>query len=476
MNSERWSRLKALFQGALDRPAEARAAWLREVCGPDESLLREAEALLRAHEADDHFLEQPPQFDPADLETFPDGMALGSYRIVREIGRGGMGVVYLAYDTRLERDVALKALPPLLASDTELRRRLRREANAAARIKHEAVATVHSLEEIDEHLVIVSEYVEGETLRAVLSHGAIERSRAYSLALEIAGALAAAHDAGVIHRDLKPENIIVTTAGRAKVVDFGIARVEAPEGTRMTVPGRALGTPAYMAPEQLVGGVVTPRADIYAFGIVFSEMLTGVHPLMGTGATAPPPFAAVIAKCIRTNADERYASGGELRHALAADAAPQTPDAKGGAPVGSPRWWWEFHQAVTAAIYWVMTWPAWLGRQIVGGAAGRALFIAILIAVIVAANLRLYLWFTSRFYPAELRWTRRRVGRWIRAADWLFVVCLASTGILAGEDRSPVAVVLIAVASGAAIAFLFIERGTTRAAFRSSTTPRVTSS
>ena len=119
-----------------------------------------------------------------------------------------------------------------------------------------------------------------------------------------------------------------------------------------------------------------------------------------------------------------------------------------------------------------MTWPAWKGREIIGGPVGRALFIATLIAVIVAANLRLHLWFTSRFYPAELRWARRRIGAWIRAADWLFVGSLAVIGILVGEDRSPVAVVLIAVAVGAAIAFLVIERATTRAAFRSSATPR----
>jgi hypothetical protein len=240
----------------------------------------------------------------------------------------------------------------------------------------------------------------------------------------------------------------------------------------MTVPGRALGTPAYMAPEQLVGGVVTPRVDVYAFGIVFSEMLTGVHPLMGTGATVPPRFAALVARCVQTSPDERYGSGAELLRALVSDITPPALEATAGAPIGSPRWWWEFHQAITAAVYWVMTWPAWMGRQSVGGRVGRALFIAILIAVIAAANLRLYLWFTSRFYPAELRWARRRVGSWVRGADWLFVIALATMGILVGEDRSPVAVVLIAVASGAAIAFLFIERGTARAAFRSSTTAR----
>ena len=466
MTPERWKRLQILFDGALEQPAEVRAAWLRQACGSDEGLRREAKALLDVHDTAGDFLEQPAQVDPADLETFPDGTALGSYRIIREIGRGGMGVVYLAHDTRLERDVALKALPPFLAANAELRSRLRREANAAARIRHDAVATVYALDEIDDHLVIVSEYVQGETLRTMLAGGAIDASRAYSLAVEIAGALAAAHDAGVIHRDLKPENVIVTPAGRAKVVDFGIAHVEAPESTRMTVPGRMLGTPAYMAPEQLAGGLITPRVDVYAFGILLSEMLTGVHPLLGSNASVPARFTPLIERSLRTNPDERFASGRELLHALSADSVPRTSDAPNEAPFGSPRWWWEFHEAMTAAVYWLMTWPAWTGRQIIGSPIGRALFISILIAVIVAANLRLYLWFTSRFYPAELRWARKRVSRWIRSADWLFVMSLTTMGVLVGEDRSPVAVVLIAVGVGAAIAFLFIERGTTRAAFR----------
>jgi hypothetical protein len=192
--------------------------------------------------------------------------------------------------------------------------------------------------------------------------------------------------------------------------------------------------------------------------------------LVGSSATPlPARFASVIARCLNINPEERYASGSELLAALEADDEPRNAEPiRGGR---SPRWWWEFHQAMTAAVYWTMTWPAWTGRQIVGGTAGRTLFIAILIAVIIAANLRLHLWFMSRFYPAELRWARRRVGRWIRLADWLFVASLAVMGVLIPENRMAVAVVLIAVAVGAAVAFLVIERATTRAAFRSSTTP-----
>jgi len=468
MTPEQWKRLKPIFDGALAQPLDARRAWVQQACGGDEALRRDAEALLASHETAGDFLEEPARLDPSDLDTLPAGTALGSYRIVREIGRGGMGVVYLAEDN-LERQVALKTLPPILGADNQLRERLRREAHAAATINHPAVATVYVLDEIDGHLVIVSEYVEGDTLRTLLSRGAMDSTHAHALAVEIAGALAAAHRARVIHRDLKPENIIVTPAGRIKVVDFGIAHIEAPEQARLTVPGMMLGTPAYMAPEQLAGGVVTPRADVYAFGIVFSEMLTGQHPLAGPAGLIPPRFAAIIQRCMNPDPNERYASGSELLAALASG-APDTGIEH--TATGSPRWWWEFHQAITAVVYWMMTWPAWKGREIIGGPLGRALFIAALIAVIVAASLRLHLWFTSRFYPAQLRWARRRNATWIRAADWLFVATLAVTGVLVGEDRSPVAVVLIAVAVGAAIAFLVIERATARAAFRSSATPR----
>ena len=472
MNTDRWTRLKEVFGGALAQPPDARSAWVRQACGGDADLLREADALLRAHETVGDFLEQPAEFDGADFDTLAEGTTLCSYRIIREVGRGGMGVVYHAYDTHLERDVALKMLPPAMAANTQLRERQRREALAAARINDEHVAPVYALAEIDGHVVMVSEYVAGETLRAVLNRGGVGSGRAQEIAMAVAVALTAAHQAGVVHRDLKPENIIVTPNGLIKVIDFGIAHIESPGTDRLTKPGFPLGTPAYMAPEQMKGGAVTPRADVYSFGVVFRELLTGRHPLARQDEAAiPPRFAGIIERCVKVNPHDRYASGRELVAALTNDTVKPAASHER-TVVGSPRWWWEFHQAAAAAVYWLMMWPAWTGRQIVGGPVGRGLFIATLIAVIVAANLRLHLWFTSRFTPTELRRARRRDGRWIRAADWLFVTSLAVMGILVGEDRSPVAIVLLAVAVGATIAFLVIERATARAAFRNSTTPR----
>jgi predicted Ser/Thr protein kinase len=464
----RWDHLKEVFQGALDRPANQRRAWLAGACAGDETLLREAEALLASHDTAGEFLEEPARIDPADLEGLPADTQLGPYRVLEEIGRGGMGVVYLAEDSRLGRRVALKALPPVVAANPELQQRLRREARAAATITHPAVATVYALEEIDGHLVIVSEYVAGETLRGLIARGPIEPAKARAFGIQIAGALAAAHDAGVVHRDLKPENVLITPTGDVKVVDFGIAHVEGPEATRLTRAGAMLGTPAYMAPEQLLGAAVDNRADIYAFGVLLSEMTTGKHPLsaVATPSPTPAPFATIVARCIQPDPAARFPSARELLGALEQQ-SPSAGVADSGA-AGSARWWWEFHQGMAALVYWIMTIPAWTARGVIGGALGRTLFIVTLASVVIAANIRFHLWFTSRFYPGELRWARRRTQRWTRAGDWGFVSSLAIAGLLVGEANAVLAIVLISVSIGTMLAFLVMERVTARAAFRSS--------
>lgn len=476
MTPEQWGRLKAAFQGALEQPPEARAAWLAETCAGDDALLREARALLATHEADQGFLEEPARFDPADLDPLVRGARLGPYVIVEEIARGGMGIVYLAEDSRLGRRVAVKALPTVVAANPDMRQRLRREARAVAAISHPAIATVYALEEIDEHLVIVSEYVPGETLRAALSRGSLDPERVKTVAIQIAGALCAAHQAGVVHRDLKPENVLITPGGDVKVVDFGIAHLEGPESMRLTRTGAMLGTPAYMAPEQLLGTTVDARADIFAFGVLVSEMLTGNHPLSDRSGATPPPttpialrLAAVAARCMQPDPSARFATARELLSAIESDAAVAGDVGTSTAVPGSARWWWEFHQAITALLYWLMAIPCWQTRVEFGGVPGRVFFIVTLAAIVVAANLRLHLWFTSRFYPGQLRWARRRARVWIRTADWVFVSMLAGAGLLI--DESALAVLLLSVGVGAAVAFLIIEPGTTRAAFRTSNTP-----
>ncbi|HVQ12424.1 MAG TPA: hypothetical protein VMS40_02495, partial [Vicinamibacterales bacterium] len=171
MTPEQFARLKIVFQEALEQPSEVRRTWLREECGGDTALLSEAESLLATHDTAGDFLEQPAQVDPSDLDALPRGARVGSYEIVEEIGRGGMGIVYLAQDERLGRRVALKALPAGVAMEADLRERLRREARAAATISHPAVAVVYALEEVGDHLFIASEYVQGETLRSLIAQG-----------------------------------------------------------------------------------------------------------------------------------------------------------------------------------------------------------------------------------------------------------------------------------------------------------------
>jgi len=469
---QQWERLKNVFQNALEQPADARRAWLAEHCADDRTLLQEAEALLATHETAGSFLEEPARVDPEDLETLIPGTVVGSYKILEEIGRGGMGVVYLAEDTRLGRRVALKSLPSALAAQPELRQRLRREARAAATISHPSVAVVYALEEMGDHLFIASEYVRGETLRDEIARGPIAPDRARSIAADIAGALAAAHEAGVIHRDLKPENVLIKPDGGVKVVDFGIAQIEGPEATRLTRAGSMLGTPAYMAPEQLLGQTVDGRADIYALGIVFSEMLSGRHPLQrveGRGNTSnvhlTGPFATIIARCLNADPAARYASAKELVSELGSGSRPGLGPGPGPDP---GRFWWEFHEAVTALVYSVMIVPAWYARGQIGDWHGRAFFIALVTTVVVATTARLHLWFTSRFYPGEIEWVHRQSSRWIRVADWLFAATLVIGGLLIGDERSPLAIVLPSVAAGAVVAFLLIEPVTTRDAFKRS--------
>jgi serine/threonine protein kinase len=189
MTPEQWKRVRAIFEAALDQPAEARVEFLHQACADDPELLQQALALMRAHDTDGEFMKQPARLEPGDLQELPEGTMLGPYRIVRTIGSGGMGIVYLAYDRELERQVALKALPAYLSASPDLRERLRREARAAANIKHSSIAIVHALREIDGHLFIDSEYVSGTTLRLLLKTGPLEPSRALAIALKIASAL-----------------------------------------------------------------------------------------------------------------------------------------------------------------------------------------------------------------------------------------------------------------------------------------------
>src|SRR5882757_1432763 len=268
-----WEQVREIFEAALDQsdPGD----WLgRQVI--DSAVRQEVASLLHHHSRAGSFLIEPvAERVPALLEeepVLPAGTFVGHYKIERELGRGAMGRVYLATDTRLGRPVALKALAPHLIGDASHRERLRREARAAASLTHSGICTVYALEEIDGQLFIASELVDGHTLRVEMSRGdrppvnAIEAT-----ARELAEALASAHANGITHRDFKPENVMRHADGRLKVLDFGLARFERAAGgiaAGATMPGALLGTPAYMSPEQLNGQHADARSDVFALGVV----------------------------------------------------------------------------------------------------------------------------------------------------------------------------------------------------------------
>ncbi len=476
MNHDRWERLKPLFHGALEQPSSHRAEWLRQACPDDEALRSEALALADAHDTANGFLESPATLDledEQDIQHLSPGHRVGPYVVQGELGRGGMGIVYLAEDVRLGRTVALKALPSALARDGRRQERLRREARAAAALTHPGIAVVYALEEIDGDLFIASEHVRGRSLRAELAGGPLGAARALDTAIEIARALSAAHECGIVHRDLKPENILRSDEGAIKILDFGIAQFIDSGLTQLTMTGAVMGTPAYMAPEQFVGAEVDFRADVYAVGVLLVEMATGVHPFAPAPALRPPvpeALSAVADRCLARDPRDRYASTRELLAALElARAAVAESSSEGrSAPVErfAPRWWWEFHQAVAAIVYWLMAIPVWIARGLIGGLAGQAVFVVALVAIIVSANLRLHLWFTSRFYPGELRWVRARTAPWIGMADRVFALTLAAAGLLVGDARASLATLLLAVGIGTAVVFLFVEPVTERAAFK----------
>ncbi len=275
------------------------------------------------------------------------GTRLGPYEILGPLGAGGMGEVYRAKDTRLDRDVAIKVLPEEFFEDKERRERFEREAKALAAVNHPNIAAVYSFEEVSGRHLLVHELLEGGTLRLALSDGALPVRIALEIGEKIAQGLAAAHEKGIVHRDLKPENVFLTSDGNVKILDFGLARREAgalsPEDTKsptlvkLTDPGVVFGTVAYMSPEQARGGAVDFRTDQFSFGVVLHEMLAGERPFdrlsqaetmaaiireepapLGTKTpTVPAPARWIVERCLSKEPSERYASTRDLARDLA---------------------------------------------------------------------------------------------------------------------------------------------------------------
>jgi len=330
---ERWLKVESLYHGALEREASARPEFLRQACAGDESLLREVESLL-AEEEPGSFLgesafevaaqvlaqDQAGVAGTASPEAMP-GRVVSHYRIMEKLGAGGMGEVYRALDTKLGRDVALKILPKAMADDAERMARFEREARVLAALNHPNIAAIYGLEESNGIRALVMELVEGETLAELLERAKTEIRKSnvgpsfdfrvssfdyLGIAKQIAEALEYAHERGIIHRDLKPANVKITPEGTVKVLDFGLAKMLDPQGSQSvlnpnnsptlsalgTSAGMILGTAAYMSPEQAKGQRVDRRCDIWAFGCVLYEMLSGAKAFRGE--TTSDVLAAVI--------------------------------------------------------------------------------------------------------------------------------------------------------------------------------------
>jgi TolB-like protein/tetratricopeptide (TPR) repeat protein len=336
-----WRAIKDLLSTAEDLDPDARQAFLADQV-PDPARRQAILALFADQPTETRLTGSPlAGLEPGVDINLVAGTSIGPYRVVTRIGVGGMGEVYLGVDDRLQRQVALKCLISRGAG-ADLRAKVLHEARAAARLSHPNVATVHDIVEQDGRAFIVMEYVEGESLAARIARGPLPPDAVVAIGRQLASALTAAHERGVVHRDLKPANIQIGRDGAIKILDFGVARVFELLSTtrtaadRETGAERRAGTPAYMAPEQLLGMPADERSDIYSAGVVLYEMATGRRPFTATGARAvlafvdeppapadmvnpavPPALARVIARAANVDRDERFASAADLDRALA---------------------------------------------------------------------------------------------------------------------------------------------------------------
>jgi eukaryotic-like serine/threonine-protein kinase len=486
MTPSQWQRVRELFEAALDMPSSAAREWIQAQAADDSEVGAEALSLLDHHTRAGAFLTKPIGDRMADLfqeETrFEPGSGLGPYIIARELGRGGMGRVYLANDTRLKRTVALKALLPSLTRDPVQRERLRREAQAAAGLTHPGICTIYALEEIGDDVFIAAEFVDGHSLRdEIAGRERPSVARLIESGRELVEALASAHAKGITHRDLKPENVMRTKEGRLKILDFGLALVDghATGGEvlpRMTVDGAVVGTPGYMAPEQLKGGIIDARTDIFAFGVLMYEYASGVHPFDGQTdidriarvlegeprpirelrPDLPDAFVVAVNRCLRKLPAERFGSVPEIVPALT-DA--NTPGSSLRVTV-----WWRNHQLIALSLYFVASALAWQIKEWRHGFADPS-FIFVAVLSTIGGFFRGHLLFTERMNPPAFNAERLRARPITVAVDLFLAAILALEGWQLTSVRPLAGTLTIALSIGLALTRLVIEPTTTRAAF-----------
>jgi serine/threonine protein kinase len=354
MTLERWQQVKKLLAEALEKAPEDRRAYLDRAC-TDPEMRREVESLIVAHEQEGATLVDEAAGAPTI--ALASGTRIGAYEIIAQLGAGGMGVVYKARDAKLGRLVALKFLPESLVADSTARARLLREAQHASALNHPNIATIYEADENAGQVYIAMELIEGRSLSAVVPADGLAPQTAIRYGIEIAGALAHAHEHGIIHRDLKPANVMITSAGHAKVLDFGLAkRVSSAELSdetllqhSLTKPGAIVGTLQYMAPETLRGEQADVRTDLWGVGAILHEMLVGAPPFGGKTAyeltsailreqpkplphRVPASLRTMVQRCLAKEREHRYQQSGEIRAALEAigsDANMSAPQTRG---------------------------------------------------------------------------------------------------------------------------------------------------
>jgi Tol biopolymer transport system component len=388
MTPERWQQVSRIYHDALARDSGERASFLREACRDDETLRQEVESLLAQPASAENFLGEPALAMAQGLVDDPaqptlTGQRLGVYHVLDLLGVGGMGEVYRARDTRLGRDVALKVLPRLFSADRERLARFEREARLLASLNHPHIAAIYGVEETAGAHALVLELVEGPTLAERLHRGPLPIAEAVGIARQIADALEAAHERGIVHRDLKPQNIKVKPDGTVKVLDFGLAKAamaaagDAEVSPTSTAPidgtrdGIIVGTTSYMSPEQSRGHAVDKRTDIWAFGCVLYEMLTGRAAFAGETisdtiaailerqpdlsklpATTPPGVRRLLQRCLAKDPKRRLRDIGDAHVDLDEEGLAPTTERRGG--------------TTRRALWWVSV----LGAGVVIGGAG----------------------------------------------------------------------------------------------------------
>ena len=353
MQTDRWRQIESLFHQALERAPKDRDLFLAIACDADVALRKEVESLLASQQKSDGLLEEPAADLAAEwaqasrqatgrTENLKQ-QAIGPYQILSKLGKGGMGEVYLAEDSRLRRKVALKLLPVEISNRKDRLRRLKIEAQAASATNHPNIITIYEIGVENSVHFLATEFVEGQTLRKLLTSRELELGEALDIAIQIAGALSAAHAAGVRHRDIKPENIMVRPDGLVKVLDFGLAKLEEPRAMMAdssattfvdanTMPGMVMGTAQYMSPEQARGLDVDHRTDIFSLGVVLYEMVTGDAPFTGDeiievmaaiahrqptplsklAPKAPAQLEKIVNQAMQKDRDQRYRNAADL--------------------------------------------------------------------------------------------------------------------------------------------------------------------